>query len=160
MEPIIQVKDLTKSFKEVKAVDGVSFQVAPGECFALLGPNGAGKSTTIKILITLLALDGGEAWVNGYSVSKNPARIRESIGYVPQSLSVDGSLTGLENLTVFGKLYGLDSRELKERIPQILSLMDLTEAARRPVAQIFGRHGPPTGSGTGHPSSPGHCFSR
>ena len=136
-EPIIRVENLTKSFKEVKAVQGISFEVAHGECFALLGPNGAGKSTTIKMLITLMAPDGGEAWVNGFSL-KQPGRIRESIGYVPQSLSVDGALTGYENLLIFGKLYGLGSKELKERIPQILSLMDLTEAAHRPVAHYSG----------------------
>lgn len=137
MEPIIKVQNLTKSFKEVQAVKGISFEVAHGECFALLGPNGAGKSATIKILITLLAPDSGEAWVNGYSL-KEPARIRASIGYVPQSLSVDGILTGWENLMIFGKLYGMNSRELKERIPRILELMDLTEAARRPVAHYSG----------------------
>jgi ABC-2 type transport system ATP-binding protein len=137
MNSIIEVKRLAKSFKEVQAVKGVSFEVAEGECFALLGPNGAGKSTTIKMLITLMAPDSGEAWVNGFSL-KQPIHIRESIGYVPQSLSVDGALTGYENLMIFGKLYGLSSGELKERIPQILSLMDLTEAAHRPVAHYSG----------------------
>jgi ABC-2 type transport system ATP-binding protein len=137
MESVIKVEGLAKSFKEVKAVKGISFEVSKGECFALLGPNGAGKSTTIKMLITLLAPDAGEAWVNGFSL-KEPARIRESIGYVPQSLSVDGALTGWENLEIFGKLYAMDHRELKERIPRILSLMDLTESAHRPVAHYSG----------------------
>lgn len=136
-DSIIRVLNLTKSFKDVQAVKGISFEVAHGECFALLGPNGAGKTTTIKMLITLLAADGGEAWVNGFSL-KEPGRIRESIGYVPQSLSVDGALTGWENLSIFGKLYGMDSKELKERIPRILALMDLTEAAHRPVAHYSG----------------------
>ena len=99
MQPMIEVRGLTKSFKEIQAVRNVSFDVAQGECFGLLGPNGAGKSTIIKILITMLSPDSGEAKVNGFSLIKEPARIRESIGYVPQSLSVDGSLTGLENLT-------------------------------------------------------------
>jgi ABC-2 type transport system ATP-binding protein len=138
MEPMIEVRNLTKSFKEIKAVQDVSFDVAPGECFALLGPNGAGKSTTIKMLITMLSPDSGEAKVNGFSLRKEPARIRESIGYVPQSLSVDGSLTGLENLTIFGKLYGLSKAQLKERVPQILEMLDLTEAAHRPVAHYSG----------------------
>ena len=114
---MIEVRGLTKSFKEVRAVQNVSFEVAPGECFALLGPNGAGKSTMIKMLITLLAPDSGEARVNGFSVVQEPARVRESIGYVPQSLSVDGVLTGWENLMIFGQLYGLGSAQLKERIP-------------------------------------------
>ena len=135
---MVEVRGLTKRFKDVLAVRDVSFNVAPGESFGLLGPNGAGKSTTIKILITLLSPDSGEAQVNGFSLKREPARIRESIGYVPQSLSVDGSLTGLENLMIFGKLYGLSWSELKERVPRILDLMDLTEAAKRPVAQYSG----------------------
>ncbi len=135
---MIEVCGLTKSFKEVHAVQNVSFDVAPGECFALLGPNGAGKSTTIKMLITMISPDSGDAKVNGFSLKKESARIRESIGYVPQSLSVDGSLTGLENLTIFGKLYGLTKAQLKERVPQILEMLDLTEAAHRLVAHYSG----------------------
>jgi ABC-2 type transport system ATP-binding protein len=138
MEPMIEVRGLTKSFGEVRAVRDVSFDVAPGECFALLGPNGAGKSTTIKMLITLLKPDTGEAKVNGFSLRKEPARVRESIGYVPQSLSVDGALTGRENLTIFGKLYGLGSAELKKRVPEILAMLDLNEAADRTVAHYSG----------------------
>jgi ABC-2 type transport system ATP-binding protein len=138
MVPMIEVRGLTKRFKDVTAVRDVSFNVAPGESFGLLGPNGAGKSTTIKMLITLLPPSAGEAQVNGFSLGREPARIRESIGYVPQSLSVDGSLTGWENLMIFGKLYGLNRSELKERVPRILDLMDLTEAAKRPVAHYSG----------------------
>lgn len=138
MEPIIEVRELTKSFGDVRAVQKVSFDVAPGECFALLGPNGAGKSTTIKMLITLLAPDSGEAKVNGFSLRTEPGRVRESIGYVPQSLSVDGALTGRENLTIFGKLYGLGGDELKKRVPQILEMLDLTDAADRSVAHYSG----------------------
>lgn len=138
MPPMIQVQDLKKSFKEVKAVQGVSFEVEAGECFGLLGPNGAGKSTIIKMLITLLKPDSGEAMVDGFSLGRDPGRVRESIGYVPQSLSVDGALTGRENLTLFGKLYGLSVGELKDRVPKILGWMDLTEAADRPVAHYSG----------------------
>jgi ABC-2 type transport system ATP-binding protein len=138
MEPMIEVQNLCKSFNDVKAVQDVSFDVKAGECFALLGPNGAGKSTTIKMLITLLAADSGEAKINGFSLKTAPSRIRESIGYVPQSLSVDGALTGRENLTIFGKLYGLNHAELKERVPQILEMMDLTDSANRPVAHYSG----------------------
>ena len=138
MEPMIEVRDLCKRFKDVQAVQNVSFDVKAGECFALLGPNGAGKSTTIKILITLLSADSGEAKINGFSIKTAPSPIRESIGYVPQSLSVDGALTGRENLMIFGKLYGLSGAELKERVPQILKMMDLTDSANRPVAHYSG----------------------
>ncbi|HVZ79880.1 MAG TPA: ATP-binding cassette domain-containing protein [bacterium] len=138
MAPMISVQNLLKTFQEVKAVQGVSFEVEPGECFGLLGPNGAGKSTLIKMLITLLKPDSGQATVNGSFLDRDPARIRESIGYVPQSLSVDGALTGRENLTLFGKLYGLSASDLKDRVPRILEWMDLSEAADRPVAHYSG----------------------
>jgi ABC-2 type transport system ATP-binding protein len=138
MEPMIEVRGLAKSFKDVHAVQGVSFDVAQGECFGLLGPNGAGKSTTIKMLITMLPPDSGEAKVNGFSLRTQPTHIRESIGYVPQSLSVDGTLTGRENLIFFGKLYGMGNAQLRERVPRILEMLDLADAADRPVAHYSG----------------------
>jgi ABC-2 type transport system ATP-binding protein len=136
--PAIHVNGLTKSFGTVQAVRGISFDVKKGECFGLLGPNGAGKSTTIKLLITLLKPDAGEASVNGFDLSRQPLNIRASIGYVPQSLSVDGVLTGRENLEFFGKIYGMGRRELDERVPRLLKLFDLSEAADRPVSGYSG----------------------
>jgi len=136
--PAIQVLGLTKSFGDVKAVRGISFNVAPGECFGLLGPNGAGKSTTIKLLITLLKPDSGDAVVNGFRLTHDPTRIRASIGYVPQSLSVDGVLTGRENLIFFGKLYGLGGQDLRDQAERVLAKFDLAEAADRPVAGYSG----------------------
>ncbi len=138
LKPVIQVENFSKSFGSVKAVDNISFQVIPGECFGLLGPNGAGKSTTIKMLITLLPPDAGTAIVNGFSITSQGAHVRESIGYVPQSLSVDGVLTGYENLMFFGKLYGWSEKQLKDRVPLVLELMDLKEAAHRQVAHYSG----------------------
>jgi ABC-2 type transport system ATP-binding protein len=137
-DPAIHVNGLTKSFGTVQAVRGISFDVKRGECFGLLGPNGAGKSTTIKLLITLLKPDAGEATVNGYGLARQPLRIRASIGYVPQSLSVDGVLSGRENLDFFGKIYGLSRGARLLRIPRLLEMFDLTEAADRPVANYSG----------------------
>ena len=136
--PTIRVLGLSKSFGDVKAVRDLSFDVARGECFGLLGPNGAGKSTTIKILITLLKPDKGDAEVNGFRLTRDPTRIRGSIGYVPQSLSVDGVLTGRENLAFFGKLYGLGGRDLQGRVDRVLAAFDLAGAADRPVSGYSG----------------------
>ena len=101
--PMIEVVDLVKSFGDHKAVDTVSFSVNQGEVFGLLGPNGAGKSTIIKILTTLLPLTSGRASVVGFDVTKQAMSVRRHIGYVPQALSADGTLTGYENLMVFAK---------------------------------------------------------
>ncbi len=137
-QPIVRVRGLTKSFGPLKAVDGVDLDIQGGESFALLGPNGAGKSTTIKMMMGLLPPDGGEVEINGYSLRRQPLRVRQSVGYVPQSLSVDGALTGRENLYFFGRFYGLSGAEVRRRIPGILEMLDLEEAASRPVATYSG----------------------
>ncbi|MDI3258024.1 MAG: ATP-binding cassette domain-containing protein [Kyrpidia sp.] len=138
MSPAVEVRGLTKRFGDVRAVDGVDFAVAQGECFGLLGPNGAGKSTTIKMLITLLPPDEGEAWVAGYSLRTQARRVREAIGYVPQALSVDGTLTGYENLLLFSRLYGLPRVLRKARVEETLERLGLIEAAHRPVRTYSG----------------------
>jgi ABC-2 type transport system ATP-binding protein len=137
-EVTINIKGLTKSFGNFQAVKGISFQVYRGECFGLLGPNGAGKSTTIKMLTTLLPVDGGEVEICGYRLDDRPERIRAVIGYVPQALSVDGGLTGYENLLVFSRLYGIPRREREARIREILVRMGLEEAADRPAKTYSG----------------------
>jgi len=106
-------------------VNDISFDVKKGEVFAFLGPNGAGKSTTIKILITLLNPSRGDGLVDGLSVVRKPAEVRKIIGYVPQMISVDGSLTGYENLMLMAKLYNIPSQERKRRVDEILSFIDL-----------------------------------
>ena len=110
----------------------------PGECFGLLGRNGAGKSTTIKMLIALLPQDAGEVEINGFDLKKDPLSVRASIGYVPQSLSIDATLTARENLDVFGKFYGLDAATRRSRSAEILKVLDLEDAADRPVGQYSG----------------------
>lgn len=102
---IVETEFLTRRFGELTAVDGLTLSVEAGEVFGLLGANGAGKSTTIKMLTTLLPPTSGEARVAGFDVARRAADVRRSIGYVPQALSVDGSMTGYENLLVFAKLY-------------------------------------------------------
>ncbi|GMA51483.1 multidrug ABC transporter ATP-binding protein [Alicyclobacillus contaminans] len=137
-EVTVRVRDLAKRFGEVHAVQGVSFEVHAGECFGLLGPNGAGKSTTLKMLTTLLPRDGGTIEIAGVPLTGDVTRVRARIGYVPQMLSVDGSLTGYENLLIFAKLYGLRRGERERRIADILELVGLGEAADRLVKTYSG----------------------
>ncbi len=114
--PILETSSLTRLFGDMIAVDAISFGVEPGEVFGLLGPNGAGKSTTIKMLTTLLPPSSGQAKIAGYDVLRQAADVRRVIGYVPQALSADGTLTGYENLLIFAKLYDLPRRERVSRV--------------------------------------------
>src|ERR671916_2939433 len=110
--PVLWCKDLRKRFKERLAVDGVGFEVAPGETYGLLGPNGAGKTTTISMICGLLRRDGGRVTVDGKSLDTNTTDAKASIGYVPQDLAIYPDLTGRENLQFFGRLYGISRDEL------------------------------------------------
>jgi ABC-2 type transport system ATP-binding protein len=99
--PILLTSHLTRAFGEMKAVDDLQLEIAPGEVFGLLGPNGAGKSTSIKMLTTLLPPTAGTATIAGYDIVRQQALVRRVIGYMPQALSADGTLTGYENLLRF-----------------------------------------------------------
>jgi len=135
---MIRVQNLVKTFGSFTAVNDVSFDVAAGEIFAFLGPNGAGKTTTIKMLTTLLPPTSGEARVAGFSITTQAVGVRRAIGYVPQAVSVDGSLTGYENLLIFAKLYDLPHREQPARIAEALEFMNLTADAKRLVGEYSG----------------------
>ncbi|MDB5055493.1 MAG: multidrug transporter ATP-binding protein [Bacilli bacterium] len=134
----VVVDNLSKRFGDFQAVDAVSFRVEPGECFGLLGPNGAGKSTTIKMMTTLLRHDSGSVHIGSYDLRQQPNRIRERIGYVPQAISVDGALTGYENLLIMAKLFGLSKQERLERISSVLATLELEDAANRPAQTYSG----------------------
>ena len=136
--PMIEVVDLVKRFGDNTAVDRVSFSVNQGEVYGLLGPNGAGKSTIIKILTTLLPLTSGRALVVGYDVTKQAMSVRRRIGYVPQALSADGTLTGYENLMVFTKLYDLPRSTRESKVRNVLTVMGLEEAADKMVRTYSG----------------------
>jgi len=138
-ETIIQVVDLVKQYRGgVRAVDGVSFEVRPGEIFGFLGPNGAGKTTTIMCLITLLEPTSGRAVVCGYDAARQPDRVRSRIGYVSQDIAVDDALTGRENLYLQGRLYHLDRATIAERSREVLEMVDLTDRADDIVATYSG----------------------
>ncbi|HUC20711.1 MAG TPA: ATP-binding cassette domain-containing protein [Candidatus Polarisedimenticolaceae bacterium] len=134
----IEVKNLQKSFGELKVLEGIDFHVDHGTILALLGPNGAGKTTTIRILSTLLPPDGGEASINGYDVVKEAGDVRANIGLTGQFAAVDGYLTGEENLYMMGRLYRLSVSDTKRRSKELLELFDLVEASKRTVKDYSG----------------------
>jgi len=124
---VIETNQLTKIFPgDVRAVDGIDFEIKDGEIFGFLGPNGAGKTTTIKMLNTLIRPTSGSATVTGFDIVKNPAEVRKNIGYVAQDVGVDEYATGRENLTLYGHFYRLDRRTIKQRVKEIFELVDLT----------------------------------
>ncbi|MFH1802067.1 MAG: ATP-binding cassette domain-containing protein [archaeon] len=122
---IIVVKNLVKKFKDLVAVDGVSFDVGGGEMFAFLGPNGAGKTTTIKMLTTLLRPTSGELEVNGFNPLKDKHNVRNSFGIVFQDFSLDNELTAWENLDFHGTLYRVPKKLKLERIEYLLKFVGL-----------------------------------
>jgi ABC-2 type transport system ATP-binding protein len=135
---MVRTRGLTRRFGDFTAVDSLDLEVEEGEIFGLLGPNGAGKTTTIKMLNTLLPLSSGEASVNGLDVVGRPSEVRKVIGYVPQLLSAEASITGYENLLIFGKLHGVPRKELEERARKALDYMGLDEFADRLVRTYSG----------------------
>jgi ABC-2 type transport system ATP-binding protein len=137
-EPAVEIKALTRRFGELTAVDQVTLTIAPGEIFGLIGPNGAGKSTLIRMLTTLLPPTSGTASVAGCDIVSQPAEVRRHIGYVPQLLSADGSLTGYENMLLSARLYGVPRHEYKDRIDGALRRMGLFEAAHHLAGQYSG----------------------
>jgi ABC-2 type transport system ATP-binding protein len=135
---VLETARLTRKFGKLTAVDGLTLAVERGEVFGLLGPNGAGKTTAIKMLTTLLPPTSGKAAVAGFDVTSQAAYVRRLIGYVPQAISVDGSLTGYENLLIFAKLYDIPRRLRESRMQEALALVGLTDAADKLVRQYSG----------------------
>ncbi|HEY8407534.1 MAG TPA: ATP-binding cassette domain-containing protein [Gaiellaceae bacterium] len=127
----IVAEDLRKRYKQVQALDGLSFAVREGEVFGLLGPNGAGKSTTVRVLTTLTQPDAGSALVAGEDVVRHPNRVRRAIGYVAQDSGVDPEATGRENLMLQGRIHGMSGPPLRARVDELLQLVGLADAAER-----------------------------
>lgn len=135
---MLEIHDLTLRYGTFTAVDHFSLKMEQGEVFGLLGPNGAGKSSTIKMLTTLLPPSEGWAKVAGFDIVKDSEPVRRTIGYVPQLLSSDGTLTGYENLLIFAKLYDLPRSEREAKVKYALDYMGLTEASNRLVRNYSG----------------------
>jgi ABC-2 type transport system ATP-binding protein len=134
----IEVQNIKKHFGEVKAVDGVSFDVEPGEIFSLIGPNGAGKTTTISMLSCLLHPDEGDALVMGHSIRRAPTAVKAILGVVPQEVALYDDLSARENLIFWGKMYGLRGAVLKRRVDEVLEIIGLTERQKGRVGKYSG----------------------
>jgi ABC-2 type transport system ATP-binding protein len=137
-DPIIRTEQLVKRFGTVEALKGVDLEVEKGTLLGLLGPNGAGKTTMVRILATLLLPDGGRAEVDGLDVVRDAEELRFRIGLAGQSAAVDENLTGLENLEMVGRLYGLPRAEARRRGTEILERFALDEAADRTAKTYSG----------------------
>jgi ABC-2 type transport system ATP-binding protein len=138
MSNIIEVKNLTKKFGDFVAVNDISFEIQKGEIFAFLGPNGAGKSTTIKMLTTLLSPTSGTMILDGHNVAKDSNAVRHSFGIVFQDPSLDDELTAYENMELHGVLYGVPKALCRERIEQLLTLVELWERKDNYVKEFSG----------------------
>jgi len=125
----VEIRGLTKRFGGLVAVDDLSFSVGKGEIFGLLGPNGAGKTTAIRMLTTLLAPSSGTARINGFGITSEPMRVRESIGLIEQEVALEGRLSAFENLKFHARIYHVDGKKTDERIWELLELVGLKERA-------------------------------
>ncbi len=138
MPRLLEVTDIHKSYGRLEALKGVSFSVDEGELFGLLGPNGAGKTTLISILACLLAPTSGKATLAGQPIRRDRRYIRRQIGIVPQDLALYGELSARENLTFFGKLYGMSSESLERRSDEVLDTIGLADRAGDRVQTFSG----------------------
>ena len=131
-EPIIQIKNLSRSFGDILAVDRVSFVINPGEVFGLLGPNGAGKTTTVRMLAALLEPTSGEAYVAGFQIGKEDQKIRRKIGLLTEAPGLYDALTAEQNLAFYGAMYGVE--EISRQIKHYLEFLGLWNRRHEPVA--------------------------
>jgi ABC-2 type transport system ATP-binding protein len=127
MEPAVTTQGLIKDFGTFRAVDDVTLEVEGGEIFGFLGPNGAGKTTTIRMLCGLLLPTSGAARVAGFDIYRDTEKIKRHIGYMSQQFSLYRDLTGRENLTFFGSVYGIPTGRLKQRISEVADALDLAD---------------------------------
>lgn len=139
-EPIIRIENLTKTYRgsEVPALNNISLSIPKNEIFGLLGPNGAGKTTTLSILCGFLRKDFGKVMINGWSIEKDPNEIKKIVGLVPQEIALYETLTPLENLRFFGKMYGLEKDRLRKRTDECLSLMGLEKSKNKLIKTFSG----------------------
>ncbi|MDD9920642.1 MAG: ATP-binding cassette domain-containing protein [Alphaproteobacteria bacterium] len=141
-QPVITAQNLHKTYgkgeKAFEAVKGVNFAVQQGTCTGLLGPNGAGKSTTMRMLMGLSTITEGKLTVLNAPADKLPRNIKARIGLVPQEDNLDPDLTVSQNLSIYGRYFGIDNKTIKERVPQLLAFMKLEEKADARVNQLSG----------------------
>ena len=138
LDRVLACHDLRKTFGKRVAVDGVGFEITPGETYGLLGPNGAGKTTTISMVCGILARDGGEVVIEGRRMDPGQTAVKGLIGYVPQDLAIYPDLSARENLLFFGRLYGLGGATLRTRVERVLEIIDLVDRAKERTGQFSG----------------------
>lgn len=135
---LLEIRKVSKRFKDVLAVDDITFSVEKGEIFGLLGPNGAGKSTTISMISTLLKPTKGDIFYNGESIVKKPKLIQQTLGVVPQEIALYPTLTGYENLKFWGHAYGLRGKALKSRVEEVSEIIGLHDRLKSKVDKYSG----------------------
>jgi ABC-2 type transport system ATP-binding protein len=135
---IVEAQGITKSFGKTQVLKGISLSVPEGTVLALLGPNGAGKTTTVRILTTLLKPDSGTVTIAGCNVLREPDKVRSRIGVAGQSVTMDGYLSGLQNMMMIGRLYRFSKKDAKRRGQELIEQFGLTDAASRPVQSYSG----------------------
>ncbi len=136
--PSVRVEDLRKAFGEVKAVDGISFQVDRGEVFGLVGPDGAGKTTTMRMLAAILSPDSGTASILGLDTTGDRERIHDRIAYMSQRFGLYQDLTVMENMEFYGDMYGVYGREARESMDRLLNWSGLSPFRKRPAGKLSG----------------------
>lgn len=134
----VELKNITKRFDDKLAVDNVSLNIEKGELYGLIGPNGAGKTTLISMICGLTSIDSGEIKVAGYPVVKQALEAKKKIGLVPQDIALYESLSAIDNLQFWGKMYGLKGKLLKERMDEILETTELKDRAKEKVSHYSG----------------------
>jgi len=137
-DPILTTENLSKSFGDLQAVRGVSFDIRRGEIFSLLGPNGAGKTTTISMLSCLISPSDGDAWVDGHSIRDEPHAVKQVIGVVPQEIALYLTLSARENLLFWGQMYGMSGKSLQQRIDEVLHTVGLADRAKDRIETFSG----------------------
>ncbi len=135
---IVEAQGITKAFGKTQVLKGIDLAVPQGTVLALLGPNGAGKTTTVRILTTLLKPDSGTMTIAGHDVLREPDKVRRSIGVAGQSVTMDGYMSGLQNLTMIGRLYRFSRKHAKRRGRELIERFGLADAANRPVQTYSG----------------------
>jgi ABC-2 type transport system ATP-binding protein len=138
LEEIIAIRNLTKTYKDVRAVQELNLNVNHGEIFGFLGPNGAGKTTTIRVLTTLAKPSSGSVWVSGFDVAKEPDKVKKVIGVVQQHLTLDLDLNVRENMELHARLHHISSSDRKQRIAELLEYVGLTKQSEKMVEELSG----------------------
>ena len=138
MPPAFEIRNLTKHYKDVTAVDNLSLDIYEGECFGLLGPNGAGKTTLVKMLTTTSPMTAGTIRVMGMDLEQEPRRIKATYGVVPQGDNLDPELSVIENLTVFARYFEIPREDARQRANEVLALFKLEHKARGKIKNLSG----------------------